>query len=130
MTRHLAPWLAGAATAAVLDLLWLGVAAKNVYSSRLGHLMADKVYWPAAILFYLLYGAGALYFAAIPALRIGSARLAVVNGGLLGLLAYGTYDLTNMAVLRGWGGFISAVDVAWGVFLTACVAGVAYRFGR
>lgn len=121
------PWLIGwaavAATTMALDLLWLGVAAKGLYQRHLGHLMADSVYWPAAAVFYCLYGAGVLFFCVAPALETGSLAIALRRGALLGLLVYGTYDLTNLALLRGWGGFISVVDIAWGVFLTAAASG-------
>lgn len=122
-----AAWAAASATTLALDLLWLGVLARELYRSRLGHLMAERVSWPPALLFYALYGLGAAHFAAG---RAGSLREALVQGALLGLLAYGTYDLTNMAVLRGWGAAISAVDVAWGMFITACASAAAFSAAR
>lgn len=126
MSARLAAWAAASAVTLGLDLLWLGVVARGFYRAELGHLMAERVSWPPAFLFYALYGAGAVYFAVEPALRAGGLRAAAVHGALLGLLAYGTYDLTNMAVLRGWGARIAALDVAWGVFLTAAVASAAF----
>jgi uncharacterized membrane protein len=110
------------ATTAVLDLLWLGVLAASLYKRELGHLMAPRVNWAAAAVFYLLYGLGVAYFTEAPT-RLAAAQ----RGALLGLLVYGTYDLTNLAVLRGWTPLISAVDVAWGVFLTASAAAAAHR---
>jgi uncharacterized membrane protein len=112
-------WLAASAATAALDLLWLGVLARSLYARHLGHLMAPEAYWPAALAFYALYGAGVVFFT-----KAASAKESAFRGGALGLLVYGTYDLTNMAVLRDWGGAISAVDVCWGVFLTS-VAGAA-----
>lgn len=106
-----------------LDAVWLGAVAKTLYRRELGHLMSDKPFWPAAGVFYALYAAGIVYFASSPA---DSARRAAVNGALLGLLAYGTYDLTNMAILRDWGLRISAIDVAWGVVLTSAASAAAY----
>lgn len=123
--RILLPWLAASLTTLALDLLWLGVLAKSLYARHLGHLMAEKVGWPAAFAFYALYGGGVLYFASGSTLRETLTR-----GALLGLLVYGTYDLTNMAVLRGWSWRISAADVAWGVFLTACASLAAHKAGR
>lgn len=131
MTRPaLVALLTGAVCTLALDLLWLGVVAKDLYRRHLGHLMAPSVYWPAALLFYALYGAGVAFFCVRPALAEGSMSRAVMNGAALGLLAYGTYDLTNMAVLRDWGGWISLADVAWGVFLTSAVAAAAFAAAR
>lgn len=123
--RLLLSWLAASLTTSALDLLWLGVLAKGLYRKNLGHLMADRVTWPAAVAFYILYGGGVLYFAAGTTLKE-----TLLRGALLGLLVYGTYDLTNMAVLRGWGLKISLVDIAWGVCLTACAAAAAHAAGK
>ncbi len=59
-----------------MDLLWLGVIARDFYRDNLGHLLAPEVNWPAAILFYLLFILGILYFAVVPALcpRLPMAR--------------------------------------------------------
>lgn len=129
MTSNAVAWAAASATTMALDLLWLGVAAAGLYRRHLGHLMADKVGWPAALLFYVLYGGGVLYFCAAPALREGGLRAAALHGAVLGLLVYGTYDLTNMAVLRDWGATIAAVDVSWGVFITVCASCAAFGAG-
>jgi uncharacterized membrane protein len=80
--------------------------------------------------FYLVYVAGLLYFAVLPAVRAESLGLAVLNGALLGLLAYGTYEMTNMATLEGWAWQMVAVDVAWGVSLGALTAAIGYAAGR
>lgn len=130
MTARLAPWAAASLVTMALDLLWLGVLARGFYRRELGHLMAERVGWPAAFLFYVLYGAGVSYFCTAPALREGGLRAALQHGAALGLLAYGTYDLTNMAVLRDWGPRVSAVDVAWGTFLTAAASAAAYAAAR
>ena len=127
MLPRAAGWIAASLVTMGLDLLWLGVLARPLYRRELGHLMSETVGWPAALLFYVLYGGGVLYFAAS---RGQSPREALLNGALLGLLVYGTYDLTNMAVLRGWGAKISALDVAWGVFLTALASLAAYAAAK
>lgn len=113
-----------------MDLLWVGVAAHGVYRKSLGHLMSDSVRWGAVALFYPLYAAGAVYFAARPGMQAGSVGVAAAHGAALGLLVYGTYDLTNLALLKGWTPGISALDVAWGTFATAVVASAACLAGR
>lgn len=130
MNSRLAAWAAASLMTMGLDLLWLGVAARAFYRRELGHLMADKVGWPAALVFYALYGGGIVYFCAGPALREGGMRAALLNGVVFGIVVYGTYDLTNMAVLRDWGLKIAAADVSWGVFLTAAASAAAFAAAR
>lgn len=128
--RLAAAYLSAAAVLASLDLLWLGVAARDLYRRNLGHLMADQVRWPAAVVFYIVYTAGVFYFAVLPALERGSLQKAAVSGALLGFLVYAVYDLTNLAVLRGWPAGLSAIDVAWGTLLTAAVASAGFAVAR
>ncbi len=110
----------------VIDLFWLGVVARRFYKAQLGSLMRARVNWAAAGGFYLVYVAGIVFFAVAPALTAGSWTTAAVNGALLGLLAYGTYDMTNLATLKGWPLQMSLVDMAWGTFLTGACAAIGY----
>lgn len=105
-----------------LDALWLGFMASRVYRPLIGDLMADQPNWPPAVLFYLLYIAGVVFFAVQPALTSGRWTTALMLGAFLGLLAYGTYDLTNHATLRNWPAAMTAIDLAWGTFATAMAA--------
>lgn len=113
-----------------IDMIWLGVVAKGFYRSNLGHLLRPDVNWAAALVFYLLYIAGILIFATLPALEKGSLRQAVVWGGLFGLFTYATYDLTNLATLKDWPLNVVFVDIAWGIVLTATVAAASFFIGR
>lgn len=122
---RLAAWATASVGTLALDLLWLGVLARGFYRREFGHLMAERVTWPAAFAFYVLYGAGVAYFCVQPAQGDSGARTAAFRGAMLGLLVYGTYDLTNMAVLRDWSVKGACVDVLWGVFLTAAVSAAA-----
>ncbi len=116
------PFVATAALLAVLDLAWLGFIMAGFYNEHLRHLLADGVAWLPAIAFYLLYTAGLYLFAILPAVREGKARRAATLGVLLGLLAYGTYDLTNQATLEDWPFVVTIVDMAWGAVLTGALA--------
>ena len=112
-----------------LDMVWLGVIARDFYKQQLEH-MNPTVNWPAAILFYLLFVVGILYFAVAPALAQGSWWRAVQNGLLFGLFTYATYDLTNLATLPKWPLPIVLVDTLWGMVLCAGVAALSYPIGR
>ena len=120
-------------TAALLfaiDLVWIGVVAAPFYRSRLGALMAPEVRWGAALLFYLIFVAGLLVFATLPALAAGSALRAALLGGFLGLVAYATFDLTSFALFRDFPLSVVVVDMAWGTALSAGVATAAWAMGR
>lgn len=110
-----------------IDLVWIGVVARDFYRRNLGHLLSPEINWPAAILFYVLFIAGIVFFAIRPALEAGSAARALTYGALLGFLAYATYDLTNQATMRGWPILVTVVDLAWGTTLTALVGYLSYH---
>lgn len=107
-----------------LDALWLGVLARGFYAARMGELMADPPRWGVAILFYLLYLAGLVYFAISTGMDNGGWRTAALNGALFGFFCYLTYDATALAVIRGFDPILAIIDVAWGTFISAVTAGV------
>ncbi len=109
-----------------IDMLWLGLVAKNFYRDKLGFIFTGDVRWAAAVIFYLIYIAGILYFAIFPALKDGGWQMALLNGALFGLMCYATYDLTNMATIRQWPLVVVVVDIIWGIVLTGTVSVLAY----
>jgi len=110
----------------VIDLLWLGVFAKKLYNKHLGYILADKVNWPAAIIFYLLFMFGVVYFAIVPAVREETITLALFNGAIFGFLAYATYDLTNLATLKDWPLKVTIIDLIWGTSIGTVTAILTY----
>lgn len=105
-----------------LDALWLGWLARDFYRTQLGALMAETVSWVPALVFYFLYTAGLTLFVTLPGLDRADPLLRVaVLSAIFGLVAYGTYDLTNLATLRGFSLPLALVDMAWGAFLSATV---------
>lgn len=109
-----------------LDAFWLGFVSKSFYQKHLGYIFAENfILWPA-IIFYLLYAFGIMFFVVNPALESKSLLAAVYRGALLGLLAYGTYDLTNQATLAKWPIAITLADVAWGIVVTTLVSIIAF----
>jgi uncharacterized membrane protein len=113
-----------------IDMLWIGVLAKDFYRNNLGHLLRSDINWAAALIFYLLYIVGILIFATLPALEKQSLRQAVVLGALFGFFAYATYDLSNLATLKDWPVKVVFVDILWGMFVTASVAAASFFIGR
>ena len=123
-------WLAAYLSTVILflavDAIWLGVIARGFYRDQLGHLMLESPRLGLALVFYLFYAVAITVLVVMPAVRNGVWWHAAVYGGILGLAAYGTYDITNMATLREWPAFMSVVDMAWGTILTAGVASAAW----
>ncbi|MCF4099141.1 DUF2177 family protein [Maritalea mediterranea] len=113
-----------------IDFVWLAYVARNFYFDRISHLMADSPNFAAAGVFYLFYVVGIVYFAVIPALKTGSVMPAIVSGALLGLLAYGTYDMTNFATLKNWPIAVTIMDIVWGATLTATSAAAGFYITR
>jgi len=118
MLRYAAAYFATAAVFLGIDFVWLS-RATSFYRLELGDLLADKPNLIIAGFFYALYVAGILVLAVLPAERNGSWVIALLLGGVLGLVAYGTYDLTNLATLNGWSLKVALVDLVWGTLLTA-----------
>lgn len=112
--RFVAGYVAFIIAFGICDALWLSTMTARLYRPALGDLIVEQVrYWPAAV-FYFGFPLGVVYFALMPALRDGSAGTALLNGALIGLLAYATYDLTNYATLRPWTLTITLVDLVYG----------------
>ena len=126
MIRLLAAYATTFAVMLAIDLLWLGVIAKPLYQQGIGHLMVDPPKLLAAALFYLLFPLGLMIFAvAPPGLQADAAAglsRTLLMGALFGFFAYATYDLTNLATLRGWPLGLSLLDMAWGTAVSALAA--------
>lgn len=118
--------LVAGAIMGVLDAIWLMVVAKRFYRNRLGDLLLDKPNMAAAVVFYVVYVVGVVAFVLAPALDKESSLHAWGYGALLGVLAYCTYDLTNLATLKGFPVTVVVVDIVWGAVLTATVCGLSY----
>ncbi|GAB5469282.1 MAG: DUF2177 family protein [Rhodospirillales bacterium] len=113
-----------------IDAVWLKYVMKPLFDHHVGALLAEEVRLGVAAGFYVLYVMGIIYFAVSPALREGGWSAALLKGALFGFFAYGTYEATNMATLKGWSWTMVAVDVTWGTALTALTALVGYSVHR
>jgi uncharacterized membrane protein len=68
----------------------------------------------AALIFYLLFVVGILVSAILPGLDAGPLKTALLRAVLFGLIAYGTYDLMNLATLKDWPVMVIVVDLVQG----------------
>lgn len=109
-----------------IDMLWLGLIAKNFYREQIGTLMKPDVNWTAAVIFYLIFIAGLVTFVISPAVEKNSWTHALIFGAFFGLVCYATYDLTNLAVAKDWPLLVTVVDLVWGAVLAASVSVITY----
>ncbi len=110
---------------ALIDAVWLK-STKAFYSKEFGSMLLPKPKMIPAVIFYLIYIFGLTVFVLTPALNLNSLQHAVVMGALYGVVAYSTYDLTNLATLKGWSSKVTVVDIIWGGFVTALSTVVAF----
>ena len=128
--NYLKSFLAATLVFLLVDLLWITFFVRDAYTAALGSSMREQPEVVAALLFYLGYIAGILYFAVRPALAAQRLATAAISGALLGALTYGTYALTNQAIFAAWTWTITLSDIAWGAFLTAVTAVAGYIAAR
>ncbi len=110
--------------------MWLGPVAGDFYAAELGPLLRAQTNWAPALAFYPLYAAGLVVFCVAPVLAAGGARQALARGAFFGLVAYATYDLSNLATLQGWPVTLTCADIVWGVLISALGAVGGYAVAR
>lgn len=109
-----------------IDMVWLGFIAKDLYAKYLGDFLSPNVNWIAAIIFYLLFIVGIVFFVVHPAVEKNSIQYAIFAGLLFGLVTYATYDLTNLATMKNWPLNITIIDLIWGSTLSSLVSVITY----
>ena len=122
MTKYLILYIACAIPFFSADFIWLTLTATKFYRANLGDLMLEKPNLAVAAGFYLAYVAGLVILVAAPA--EGDIVKALWMGAVLGFVAYGTYDLTNLSTMRGFSSAVAIVDIAWGTLLSAATAAI------
>jgi uncharacterized membrane protein len=126
MTRYLTAYAVMLVLFPALDFVWIGTLARGLYHAEIGPLLAPTPNLGAAIAFYAIYAAGVLIFAVAPGLERGEWRRVLGMAALFGIVAYATYDLTNLATLKGFTTKLGLVDMAWGTTMTAIVASLGF----
>jgi uncharacterized membrane protein len=109
-----------------IDLVWLAVIAQKLYAKYLGYLLAKQVNWAAAIIFYLIFIGGLMFFVISPSLLDLNVQQLLIRAALYGFITYATYDLTNLATIRDWPITITLIDLVWGTFLSTSVSVVSF----
>ena len=132
MKKVVAAYVSVALCMLVLDVVWIGFVARTFYLQGIGHLMAASPRLDAALLFYAVYALGLVVFVVAPQAqkRSGSWLSTLLRGALFGVVAYATYDLTNLATLRDWPVRVTLVDMAWGALASGCASLAGYAAWR
>jgi uncharacterized membrane protein len=130
MAYYLKLYLATLVAFLVIDMLWLGLVARTFYRNYLGFLMAPSPNWLAAIIFYLLFVVGIVVFVVVPGLEASSLKTTLLRAALFGLVAYATYDLTNLATVKDWPLIVTIVDLIWGTVVSVVVSLAGYMAGQ
>ena len=126
MSDFIIRFVVAGALFAIIDGIWLSFVANKFYRSQIGPLLLDKPNLPAAIAFYLVFLVGLVVFVINPAIQSNDWKVALGLGALFGFVTYATYDLTNLATLKGYPLTLTLVDLAWGTVLTASVSIIAF----
>jgi uncharacterized membrane protein len=109
-----------------IDMVWLTLVAKNFYAKQIGYLMAKNPNFLAALIFYVIFIVGLVFFVITPALDRKMWTQALLAGAFFGLVTYATYDLTNLATVKDWPLIVTIVDLIWGMFVSAAVSVATY----
>lgn len=126
MSKYLVMYGVTAVVFLAVDFVWLSVVARGMYADQIGSMLREQPNFAAAGIFYLAFAAGIVYFAVAPAVAQGNPTVALINGAILGVLAYATYDVTNYSTLKDWPIMISVIDTLWGTALTGLAAFAGY----
>lgn len=108
-----------------LDAVMLTTVMRPLFARHIGEQLLDTIRIVPAALFYLAYIAGLTYLISYPAMKSGAPVF--LPAAILGAMAYGTYEFTSYAVMKGWHPSMVATDLIWGTVLTgfSAWAGVA-----
>ncbi|MGV8921099.1 MAG: DUF2177 family protein [Pseudomonas sp.] len=130
MKRHLTAYFSTLLVLLIGDGIWLGLLMGSTYRSWLGPLMRETPVIAPAIAFYLVYALGIVVFGVLPGLQKQRWGRAAAGSAFLGLVAYGTYDLSNWSTLQGWPAALALVDIGWGIVLSGLAGTGSYLLTR
>jgi uncharacterized membrane protein len=124
--KNLKAFIAIAVVFTTVDIAWISLFLGDVYAAQLSSIMRESPLAAPALLFYVGYIIAIIFFAVRPALATQRLATALLNGGALGAVTYGTFTLTNHAILSAWSWHLVISDIAWGAFLTGICSACGY----
>ncbi len=111
---------------AVIDAIWLSTMYKLIYKPAIGKLMLESPNLLVAGVFYLFYVFALVYLIINPAIIKAGFNQLLINSAIFGAICYATYDLTNLATIKGFSAKIAIIDIIWGAVLTTIVSAITY----
>ena len=117
-------YLSTAAIFLVLDAVMLTTVMKPRCERHRGDTLLQEIRLAPAVLFYLFYIFALQWLVTGQAVQDGPSWRLALSAALFGAVAYGTYDLTNAATLKGWSLTVTVVDMLWGAFLAGLSAAI------
>ncbi|SRR6056297_2462728 len=126
MLVHIKNYLITAVIFLGIDFIWLGFVARSLYREQLGFILKEKFDMKVALIFYLFFAAGLLFFVINRAVAVSSWQYALFAGMFFGFITYATYDITNLATLKDWPVMITVIDISWGTFLCGVTSLLSY----
>jgi uncharacterized membrane protein len=126
MTRYLSAYFITAIVFFGMDFAYLSTAGVPMFRQALGDQLATPMRAVPAVVFYLLFIVGLVFFAVAPAFDTGKWTTALLRGAALGFTAYATYELTNYATLARWTPKLVFFDLTWGTIVSGVAASIGY----
>ena len=111
----------------VAEVIVLTNIMQPLFKKHIGFLMNEETNFSIAAIFYLIYVAGVFWFATRAGIKSESMLITILSGAFLGLLAFGTYEITNYVILKDWNINLVIIDTLWGIIITALMAFVGYK---
>lgn len=127
MILNLLHYLLTIACFLVLDTIWLGHVASGVFKAEVGSMLLKNPNIMAAICFYLIFVAGLLYFVVYPESSNNNTMRHFLVGAFFGLVTYATFDLTTLALIKGWNLKVTLIDLGWGMFVCGTLSVVSIK---
>jgi uncharacterized membrane protein len=105
----------------LVDFTWINVVANEFYKQHIGDLLREQFLLGPAVLFYLLFLTGVMLFVIHPR---ANDRYATICGYAMafGMVTYATFDLTCLALFKGFPVIVAVVDIMWGGVLCTAVS--------
>ena len=111
----------------IAEIIVLSNIMQPLFKKHIGFLMNEQTNFSIASIFYLVYVAGVFWFATRAGIKSESSIVALFSGIFLGLLAFGTYEITNYVILKDWKLSLVLVDTSWGMIITGGMAFIGYK---
>ncbi len=106
----------------IVDAIMIIKVINPMFRENIGEVMKEDINLVIAAIFYLFFVIGIYWFGTNTGIKSNSVFLGVASAVFLGLLAYGTYEITNYVTIKGWTTKMAIMDILWGGILSGMTA--------